>query len=285
MTANGLNDPEVRELLAADATLLAIADAVASTQSPSLAWPQRTSDSQPHEHEEPATPPTSGIELRRRVWPNGLRPRRAFALAGAVVAVVLVPLAALGAANDWWFLKYGGPTPTNAPVVVKRGVWDSHPWKLVAYPSSSDGLCMSMIPTRNPDSSYGAAMGCGPFIGVPRTPDTKATADMSITYLSGSASEVLPAYIAGPVIEQAMTVEIRFSDGTTLRTPTYPAPSPLEHIRFYASPLPKGKAPDTGASRDPSMQWVAGVDTHGNVVACLAPLNAKDGISPLSACG
>jgi hypothetical protein len=289
MTAIGLNDPEVRELLASDATLLAIADAVASTQSPSLAWPQQTADSQRHEHEEPATPPASGIRLSRRVWPNGLRPRRAFALAGVVVAVVLVPLVALGAANDWWFLKYGGPTPTKAPVVVKEGVWGSHSWQLVAYPSTTDGLCMAVAPKSAATPGKGA-MACAPFAGIARTKSTKASPDMTITFLmSGSASNGLPAYVAGPVIDKAATVELRFSNGTILRTPTFTGRGSLQHIRFYATRLPAGVQktlrPPTPLKK-PSfpLKWVAGLDTRGTVVACLAPLNAKDGISPLSAC-
>jgi hypothetical protein len=202
---------------------------------------------------------------------------------------VLVPLAALGAANDWWFLKHGGPTPTKAPAVVKEGVWGSHTWQLVAYPSTTDGLCMAVAAKSAATPGQGA-MACAPFAGVARTKITKASPDMTITFLmSGAGADGLPAYVAGPVIEKASTVELRFSNGTILRTPTFAGRGSLQHIRFYATRLPAGvqrtPRPPTPLKTPPSpLEWVAGLDTHGNVVACLVPLNAKDGISPLSAC-
>jgi hypothetical protein len=226
----------------------------------------------------------AGVKPRRRM----LTRRRAIA-AVAVAAAVIVPLAAVGAVNDWWFFTTpGSPAPTSAPVVVKTGVWGGHPWQLVVYPSEADGLCVSVVPGTGNASSYGAAMSCGPIEGVARTAQTKPGApDMKITYLSGSATSVLPAYIVGPVVEQATTVAVRLSDGTTIRTPTFAGPSPLEHVRFYAIELPGG----TGASgtttppfRTMPMEWVAGLDDNGRIVACLAPATAMDGLSPLSAC-
>jgi hypothetical protein len=200
----------------------------------------------------------------------------------AVLAAVLVPLAALGAAHDWWFLKFGnGPTPTKTPVVVKQGEWDGHPWQLIAYASTTDGLCVSVTPKGS--AGEGAAMGCGTFAGIARTPETKASPDMTITFLSGSASKKLPAYIAGPVIDKASAVEIRFASGNVLRVPTFAAPEPLSHIRFYATQLPAGDQA-TPRTLPTFLKWVAGFDANGNVVACLAPLTAKDGISPLADC-
>jgi hypothetical protein len=199
---------------------------------------------------------------------------RRLVVALVVVAAVLVPLAALAAANDWWFLRgTGAPRPVHEPFVIRDGRWDGHGWQLVAYPSATDGLCLSMTPT---GSSEGAAMSCGPFAGVGRTRETKATPDMRITFLSGGGSELLPAYITGPVIETATTVEIRLTDGSTLRAPTFAARAPLAHVRFYVlrDPDPTGSAP----------QWVAGLDASGKIVACLVPKTATDGISPLSAC-
>jgi hypothetical protein len=110
---------------------------------------------------------------------------------------------------------------------------------------------------------------------------------MTITYLSGSASKRLPAYIAGPVIDSATTVEIRFTDGHTVRTPAFAAPAPLSHIRFYAAPLPPSEGmisrPRPGTPLFP-LAWVAGLDSHGSIVACLAPSTAKDGISAPTDC-
>jgi hypothetical protein len=221
---------------------------------------------------------------------RGFSTRRRLVLALVVLVAVLIPLAALADANDWWFFKTpGSPTPTGAPVVVKTGEWDGHPWQIVAYPSTTDGLCVSMTPKTSNNNSAGAAMGCGPFAGIARTGATKASPDMRITFLSGSATKALPAYIIGPVVEQAATVAIRFNDGKTLHTPTFSAPPPLEHVRFYASPLPQ----DETAEKIPSpsrlrvslqWKWIAGLDANGRVVACLAPSSAINGISPLSPC-
>jgi hypothetical protein len=165
--------------------------------------------------------------------------------------------------------------------VVKEGLWDGHPWQLIAYPSTTNGLCVSVTPKDS--TSEGAAMGCGTFTGISRTPETKATPDMTITYLSGAASNKLPAYIAGPVIENASAVEVRFADGNVMRVPTFAAPEPLSHIRFYASPISAADQ-STPTTFPTFLKWVAGLDANGNVVACLAPLTAKDGISPLSDC-
>jgi hypothetical protein len=213
--------------------------------------------------------------------------KRRVVLALAVVVAVLVPLAALGAANDWWFLRFaGGPLPAAAPTVVQEGVWDGHPWLMTAYPSTTDGLCMAITPKDSATSSgQGGAQECGPFAGVGRTSQTKATPDLTITYLSGSGSKELPAYIAGPVIGSATTVEVRFGNGTTLRAQTFAGPKSLGSVRFYASQLPAGfqDQPRTKTFFR-FVRWVAGFDANGQIVACLAPQAAKDGVSALSGC-
>lgn len=210
-------------------------------------------------------------------------PRR-LVLAFAVLAAVLVPLAAFGAATDWWFLRFGGtPVPTTAPQVVKEGEWNGHTWQLIAYPSATHGLCISITPKDSGDKGEGGALSCGPFVGVARTPESKGSPDMTITFLAGDATEKLPAYIAGPVIEEASVVEVRFGGGDVLRVPTFAGPEPLQHVRFYAAQLPTDirLTPGTAAAL---LKWVAGLDASGNVVACLAPQTAKDGISFLSDC-
>jgi hypothetical protein len=100
---------------------------------------------------------------------------------------------------------------------------------------------------------------------------------MTITYLTSSRSKRLPTYIVGPVVETAATVEIHLKSGGTLHAATFAAPKPLGQIRFYAIPLP-------GAGIVFPVLWIAGLDLHGTVVACLAPATARNGISPLSAC-
>jgi hypothetical protein len=236
------------------------------------------------------TPNWQGVLDRAGVPPTRrLLTRRRAIISLAIAAAVMIPLAALADANDWWFFRTpGSPTPTSAPVVVKTGAWDGHPWQLVAYPSQTDGLCFSMVPGTGSGSSYGAAMACTTLKGVARTARTKPGAqDMTITYLSGSATSVLPAYIVGPTVENATTVAIRLSNGTTIRTPTFAGPSPLEQVRFYAVqlPSPAHRSPTTKPPfRTLPLKWIAGLDQSGHVVACLAPASAANGISPLSAC-
>lgn len=219
--------------------------------------------------------------FRRRMFT-----RRRLIVAFAVLVAVLVPLVALGAANDWWFFRFGAaPTPLSAPVVVKKGEWGGHPWQLVAYPSSTDGLCFGITPAGSEAEGQGAALSCAPFAGIARTEATKPTPDMTITFLSGSASAQLPAHIVGPVIEAAQEVEIRFGNGEILRAPTFAAPESLGPVRFYAVQLPTGVAPTPlGPGHIEMVQSIAGLDTDGNVVACLVPQTAVDGVSPLSDC-
>jgi len=205
--------------------------------------------------------------------------RRRLVLAFAVLAAVSVPLAAFGAANDWWFLNNGGaPIPTTAPQVVKEGEWDGQPWQLVAYPSASHGLCVSITPKDSGATGEGGAMSCGPFVGF----ESKASPELTITLLAGGGSAKLPAYIAGPVTEEASVVEVGFPDGNVMRVPTFAGPEPLQHVRFYAAQLPANITPSNFTRVFPT--WVAGLDASGAVVACLTPRTARNGISTLSNC-
>lgn len=215
-----------------------------------------------------------------RFVPKGLRPRRRrFVVALVVLGAVLIPLAAVAATNDWWFFKFGdAPRPVHGPVVVREGEWSGHAWQLVAYPSATDGLCFSVAT----QSGVGSAMNCAPFAGVSRTAETKVSPDMRITYLSGSGP-LLPTYVVGPVIDEAVVVEIRFVSGADLRVPTFDAPAPLEHVRFYATQIPDSEV-QHGLRGAQAFAWIAGRDRDGKIVACLAPMTATNGISPLSAC-
>jgi hypothetical protein len=227
-----------------------------------------------------------------------LLPKRRLMVALALVAAALVPLAALGAANDWWFLQSHGPKPVSAPDVVKEGEWSGHPWQLIAYPSGRLGLCVSVAPAgstaggreRIPFSPPpGGATSCAPFVGVP-TAETKGSSKMTITALSGAASDELPAYIVGPVIDKASTVEIKFGTGEVLRLPTFRGAASLGRVRFYAAQLPATiPMPVPGQRIEDQRSFIdidtlAGLDSDGNVVACLAPRTAVNGISPASDC-
>ena len=219
----------------------------------------------------------------RRLGPH--TSRRLILLSLAVLAAVLVPLAALGAANEWWFLNNeAAPVPTTAPQVVKEGEWNGHPWQLIAYPSATGGLCISLTPKDSAATGKGGAMACGPFVGIARKGESKTAPDISVTVSAGDATDKPPVNIWGAVIEPASTVEIRFPEGNVLRVPTFAGPEPLQHVRFYAAQLPANfhMTPDNVSSVFPS--WIAGLDATGNVVACLAPRTAKDGISALSDC-
>jgi hypothetical protein len=220
--------------------------------------------------------------LRRAGEPRRTRrmlSSRRLVVALAVAAVAIAPLVALAASNDWWFLGHGAPTPTTNPVVVRTGSWEGFDWQLVAYPSTTDGLCFAVTP-QDTATSDGAGFVCAPFVGVPRTATTKHSSDMSITFLLHRGGEP-PSYIAGPVIDAATAVQIHLSTGETLTTPTFPAPEPLQHVRFYAL---SGQLPASKLGRSLPITWIAGIDADGNVVACLKPATAHDGVSALSDC-
>jgi hypothetical protein len=92
-----------------------------------------------------------------------------------------------------------------------------------------------------------------------------------------------PSWIAGPVVDSAKTVMIRFRNATALRVPTskqvqlgkvgwYGA------IRFFAAPLPQKIVNPLDIAS------VTGFDAHGNVVACSVLAKQAAGFTPLSAC-
>jgi hypothetical protein len=208
-------------------------------------------------------------------------------LALALLAAALVPLAALAAASGWWFLRDHGPTPVSAPGVVKEGEWSGHRWQLIAYRSGDDDLCISVTPKDSGDKGEGGATACGAFIGGPRTAETKGSSEMT-PFLGAAAGSELPAYIAGSVIEKASTVEIEFGTGEVLRLPTFSGAASLGHVRFYAAQLPATipmSPPDLGTHKGRSfINTLAGLDSDGNVVACLVPRTMVNGVSPLSDC-
>jgi hypothetical protein len=223
-----------------------------------------------------------------RTGPLRLLTKRRLMLPLALLAAAVVPLAALGAASDWWFLQNHGPTPVSAPDVVKEGEWSGHRWQLIAYRSRTHSLCFSVTPAGSEANGTGGAMSCTTFVGVPRTAETKGSSEMTITFLSGAAGSELPAYIAGPVIDKASTVEIEFETGEVLRLPTFSGPASLGQVRFYAAQLPNSvhmPLPRPGIYNQRSfINSLAGLDSDGNVVACLAPRTAVGGVSPLSDC-
>ncbi len=211
-----------------------------------------------------------GTSRRRR------RPTRRIVLLVAIIAAILVPLVAVAASHEWWFFRFDGsaPPPATPVVVVKEGVWDGKAWQLVAYRSTTDGICFGITPT-NSRAGEGAGLNCDQIDGVPRTAESKPYARHGITYLEVSSSE-LPSHVAGPVVDQAIEVAIHFDDGTVVRTPTFAAPESLgSAIRFYLVRL--------NAVQPPSIEKLVGLDAAGHIVACLTTPMPESGVQ-LSAC-
>jgi hypothetical protein len=226
------------------------------------------------------------LQRRRRRIPSA---RLLFA-AAAIVAIA-APLAAVATAQnwwprDWWFFRAGGaPTPVTDVNVVKTGTWDGTAWQLVAYGSSTDGICFGISPADTARASGGGgALACGRIDGVPRTPESKPSTPVAMTYMA-SSSERLPAHIVGPVIETAEEVEVHLADGQVLRAATFEAPDELGSIRFYVARLPDMETPRTGGYGPPRspIRKLIGFDKNGQIVACLTVPMPEEGV-PLSAC-
>jgi hypothetical protein len=224
-----------------------------------------------------------------RTWTDPRRPRRRFSsrrlvLAAAVVVVIAAPLAAVATAQnwwprDWWFFRFGdAPTPVTEVNVVKTGSWDGMAWQLVAYGSSTDGICFGIAPADTARTTgTGAGMACDRIDGVPPTPQSKPSTPHAITYMWSSSGR-LPPNIVGPVIDTADAVEIHFTDGSVVRTTTFEAPKEFGSIRFYATRLPQG--PRTGGVE---VRKLVGLDRESQIVACLIRPMPEEGV-PLSAC-
>jgi hypothetical protein len=79
-------------------------------------------------------------------------------------------------------------------------------------------------------------MACAQVEGVPRTPHSKCSTPLTVTFLSGSTGLAGVPFVVGPVTDRAEHVTIYLADGTVVRTATFPAPPALEsQIRFYLS--------------------------------------------------
>lgn len=211
--------------------------------------------------------------------PRRVVTRRRLVALVAALAAVLIPLAAIAASQGWWFLHDGAPEAVSPVVIVKEGVWDGHPWQLVAYRSTTDGFCFGLTP-KTDVLGQGGSLACASLQGVPTTPETKPSAPLGITYLQSSGlsgAMQFPLFVSGPVVERAAEVVLTFADGSVVRTPTFPAPSRLgAALRFYAVQLPD-------LASQPRLVKAAGVDAGGRVVACLVSSPPDDGV-PLTAC-
>jgi hypothetical protein len=215
-----------------------------------------------------------------RMRPRGSSRRRIVLFALVAVAAVAIPLLAVAASKDWWFLAHGAlPKPTSSPVVIKVERWGASEWQVVAYPSETDGICFGITPIRG---SVAAVMGCAPLRGIARTSHTKPTPDLTITFLASFNTSGI-SYIVGPVVATATHVEVVLRDGQHVHLPTFSAPPPLTNVRFYASQIRMPRQRPVVRSRPPIAKLI-GLDRHGKVVACLVPAHDGNKPEPLSDC-
>lgn len=196
------------------------------------------------------------------------RRTRKWLLLAAVVAAVAVPVAAatVAATNDWWLFRSDhGLHSVAGPLVVQTGAWDGKRWQLVASRfggNGLDGYCVSVMPYGSPPAtSRSSGGGCGGFIARP----VDAPAGPAGINVATAESRGLPYWAAGPVVDTAVAVELRFRDGDVLRVPAYAVPESFGHVRFFAAPIPE-VPPSSG-------QWpikIVGIDEDNVVVACTA---------------
>ena len=195
--------------------------------------------------------------------------KRSWVIALAVLVAALVPLAAIGAEQGWWFTTGNGGMQSVGPVVeIESGVWDGHPWKMeaervaetdpFAHPKNDEpnwgekqyDLCISIDSSA---SQYGG-LGCEP--GPPKS----GFGGVDTGTLGPNPDET--PYVAGAVSEDITQVDIYLPDGHILHTPTIAAPEALgASYRFYAAELP--------AFND--MSKLVGLDSDGKVIACFNP--------------
>ena len=217
------------------------------------------------------------IRDARRSDPRRRLPARPIVVLAALVAAILIPLVAVAAAQEWWFFRFDGAPPAATPVaVVQEGIWDGKPWQLVAYRSTTDGICFGITPTSGHQSWAGDGLACTQVEGVPTTPESTRALPLGITYLEASGAG-LPPYVAGPVVDRAAEVAVYFHGGTVVRTHTFAAPESLgSAIRFYVVRLRADQPP-------PSIEKLVGLDATGQIVACLTTPMPETGVPP-SAC-
>jgi len=224
---------------------------------------------------------------------------RRVVLAVTLVVTAVIPLLALAAANDWWFFRFREtPRPFGKPLVVTRGSWDGYSWSLVAYDSKTQGTCWSITFDESPPGGAGGAsgpapggavsgadnaLGCGGIVGL-RPPHPRQIDLPTVMYMTASSFNTdYPSWIAGPVVDSASTIVVRYRTGAVLRTPTT-RPVELSNVgwfgrlRFFASPLPAGITPSDLPDS------ITGFDSNGKVVACLVPRTASHWYSLLSEC-
>jgi len=178
----------------------------------------------------------------------GRNRRKLVLLVALVLLAVLVPLSALGMANNWWFLSAPGHfTPIGNVVTVASGRIDGAPWAVVAFMTEKGGLCDSITPfppTGSPSSESTAAQsqsGGGAGCSGIRAHEGGTWRPMvsfgtgSITTRSGKSTMI----VEGPTDSSVAEVDLVESDGKIVTTQTIPAPRELGvRVRFFVVVLP-----------------------------------------------
>lgn len=194
------------------------------------------------------------------------RPLLALAILAALVVVPVGALAVTGTIplSDWPFYRWHAlnpqmqPANPNGVVIILHGSSDGQQWVLEAFRSRANHLCSGITDTRAgvPLPTGGGGLGCG-----------SATPTISPSF-QGNGHFI--AY--GSTAANVQTVEIRFANGTIVRTPTVAPPSALGlPVRFYATQLPSVGCAASSIRRLPArVMAYEGLDGRGMVVATRA---------------
>ena len=177
---------------------------------------------------------------RRRVRP--------LVVALAVLVVVAVAVVPAIAVKGWWFLGQGSPKPvTDVAVVTTLRAGDAI-WKLTAYVSESNGLCVGLTPEQ-PGPSGGESCGSG-VVGEPNLSRAKAPVRHYVGYAELRSGGDL---LFGPAASDVASVEAELAGGRVVETPTVEAPPTLHtSLRFYAVALPPETMVQALVARDES---------------------------------
>jgi hypothetical protein len=193
----------------------------------------------------------------------GRNRRKLVLLVALVLLAVLVPLSALGMANNWWFLSAPGHfTPMGNVVTVASGRSEGAPWSLVAFMTEKEGLCDSITPYP-PGGSQSEAWEAGAGCSGIRA-DEEGTWRPMVSFGTGSvttSSGKTTMIVGGPTDSSVAEVEVVESNGKKVTTQTIPAPSELGvRVRYFVTALPPST--DLGAS----VKEVIARDASGKVL-------------------
>ena|ERR1035437_1918221 len=167
--------------------------------------------------------------------------RKLVLLVALVLIAVLVPLSALGMANNWWFFSvHGNPLGSTGNVItVASGRSEGAPWSLVAF-MEEGRLCYSITPYPpggSESETWEASANCSSVRaheGGTWRPLVGFTSGATTTS-SGKTAMV----IGGPTDSSVAEVDVLEFNGKKVTTQTISAPSELGvRARFFVMALP-----------------------------------------------